>query len=255
MKKAIITTIISIVIISIALLIMPFTLSADMEWKSATENIMVSMFGNTSHYWTNSTGDNVNFVVVTLPGISNGVAIAGEVGLVSATAGTVGFPNSHLFSQDGQWVEVVNTPFGDITIYMPIFVSGIGTPNITTTFNFGSPITIGTEVTLNNANGSYMPVTIEYRWGQSTRTGELVCYKVWINEDGHFQFIFWYPYADNNWVRIYDMEGNMVFEADMPYDNPNLIVDLPDGMYLVKTFHDQPDPIQEFYIGKPAGDM
>ena len=83
------------------------------------------------------------------------------------------------------------------------------------------------------------------------RTLPMTCYRVWINEDGNFQFIFWYPYADNNWVRIYDMDGNMVYEADMPYDNPNLIVDLPDGMYTVKTFSDQPEPLQEFVIGKP----
>ena len=53
------------------------------------------------------------------------------------------------------------------------------------------------------------------------------------------------------WVRIYDMTGNMVHEMDMPYDNPNIIVDLPDGMYTVKTFHDQAEPIQTFVIGKP----
>jgi len=33
------------------------------------------------------------------------------------------------------------------------------------------------------------------------------------------------------------------------YD-PNLIVDLPDGFYTVKTFHDQ-ELLQEFLIGKP----
>ena len=54
-----------------------------------------------------------------------------------------------------------------------------------------------------------------------------------------FQFSFIYPYADNNWVKIYDMAGNMVYEIDMPYDNPNIIADLPNGMYTVKTFHDQ----------------
>ena len=44
----------------------------------------------------------------------------------------------------------------------------------------------------------------------------------------------------------------MVYEIDMPLDNPNIIVDLPDGMYTVKTFHDQTrQPIQEFVIGKP----
>jgi len=52
-------------------------------------------------------------------------------------------------------------------------------------------------------------------------------------------------------VRIYDASSKMVYEIDMPYDNPNLIVDLPDGMYTVKTFHDQPVHLQEFIIGKP----
>jgi len=33
--------------------------------------------------------------------------------------------------------------------------------------------------------------------------------------------------------------------------NPNIIEDLPDGMYTVKTFHDQLEPLQEFIIGKP----
>jgi hypothetical protein len=80
----------------------------------------------------------------------------------------------------------------------------------------------------------------------------MTCWNVWINEDNNFQFIFWYPYKDNNWVRIYDMEGNMVFEVDMPYHDPNLIVDLPDGIYMVKTFNDDPGtPLQEFLIGKP----
>ena len=83
------------------------------------------------------------------------------------------------------------------------------------------------------------------------RIKEMTCYRVWINEDNKFQFVFWYPYKDNNWVRIYDASGKMVYEIDMPYDDPNLIVDLPDGMYTVKTYHDQPEPLQEFIIGKP----
>jgi len=83
------------------------------------------------------------------------------------------------------------------------------------------------------------------------RDSEMKCKQVWVNEDNNFQFSFIYPYADNNWVRIYDMQGNMVYEIDMPLDNPNIIVDLPDGMYTVKTFHDQIAPIQEFVIGKP----
>jgi hypothetical protein len=83
------------------------------------------------------------------------------------------------------------------------------------------------------------------------RTQEMTCKQVWVNEDNMFQFSFIYPYRDNNWIRIYDMAGNMVYETDMPYDNPNIIVDLPDGMYTVKTFNDQPEPIQTFIIGKP----
>jgi len=82
------------------------------------------------------------------------------------------------------------------------------------------------------------------------RTMPMTCYRVWINEDNNFQFLFWYPYRDNNWVKIYDMSGKEVFVIDMPYDNPNLMVDLPDGMYTVKTFNDQPEPIQTFVIGK-----
>lgn len=83
------------------------------------------------------------------------------------------------------------------------------------------------------------------------RDSEMKCKQVWINEDNKFQFSFIYPYKDNNWVRIYDMTGKLVYEIDMPYDNPNIIVDLPDGMYTVKTFNDQPEPIQTFIIGKP----
>jgi hypothetical protein len=83
------------------------------------------------------------------------------------------------------------------------------------------------------------------------RDSEMKCKQVWINEDGMFQFSFIYPYADNNWVRIYDMSGIEVYSIDMPYDNPNIIVDLPDGMYTVKTFTvGSTEPIQTFVIGK-----
>ena len=88
---------------------------------------------------------------------------------------------------------------------------------------------------------------VEPVWVRDT---QMKCKVVWINQDNMFQFSFIYPYADNNWVRIYDMAGNMVYEVDMPYDNPNIIVDLPNGMYTVKTFNDQPEPIQTFVIGK-----
>jgi len=84
------------------------------------------------------------------------------------------------------------------------------------------------------------------------RDVEMTCYQVWINETNNFEFVFWWEYANNNWVKIYDMSGNEVFSIDMPYGNANFVVDLPDGFYTVKTFHDGFEtPIQEFIIGKP----
>jgi hypothetical protein len=91
-------------------------------------------------------------------------------------------------------------------------------------------------------------MTVEPVWIRDT---EMKCKQIWINGDNNFQFSFIYPYANNNWVKIYDMNGKEVYNIDMPYDNPNIIVDLPDGMYTVKTFNDQPVPIQTFVIGKP----
>ena len=66
-----------------------------------------------------------------------------------------------------------------------------------------------------------------------------------------FEMVFLYPYADNNWVRIYDMDGNLVYEVDGPISDPHIVVDLPDGMYIVRTFHAAGHIIQEFLIGKP----
>ena len=83
------------------------------------------------------------------------------------------------------------------------------------------------------------------------RTMPMTCYQVWINDDGNFEFVFWWEYKNNNWVKIYDMEGTEVFSIDMKYGNAKFTADLPDGMYTVKTFHLGETPIQEFIIGKP----
>jgi hypothetical protein len=83
------------------------------------------------------------------------------------------------------------------------------------------------------------------------RDHPLTCYQVWINQDNNFEFIFLWEYANNNWVRIYDMQGDEVFSIDMPYGNAHFEASLPAGMYTVKTFHDQAAPLQEFIIGKP----
>jgi len=84
------------------------------------------------------------------------------------------------------------------------------------------------------------------------RDREMTCFQVWINEDNNFEFVFWWEYYNNNWVKIYDMEGNEVFSIDMEKGNATFEADLPDGMYTVKTFHNGFEtPIQEFLIGKP----
>jgi hypothetical protein len=81
----------------------------------------------------------------------------------------------------------------------------------------------------------------------------MTCDEVFLNMDGNFEFVFWYTYADNNWVKIYDMAGKEVFKIDMPYDNPHFVASLPNGMYAVKTFTvGRTDPIQTFLIGKDA---
>jgi hypothetical protein len=84
------------------------------------------------------------------------------------------------------------------------------------------------------------------------RTHEMTCYQVWINEDNNFEFVFFWEYANNNWVKIYDMAGVEVFSIDMEKGHAHFTAALPDGMYTVKTFHDGfKTPIQEFVIGKP----
>jgi hypothetical protein len=84
------------------------------------------------------------------------------------------------------------------------------------------------------------------------RDVEMTCYQVWINEENNFEFVFWWEYANNNWVKIYDMKGNEVFSIDMEKGNAHFEADLPDGFYTVKTFHNGFEtPIQEFLIGKP----
>ena len=49
----------------------------------------------------------------------------------------------------------------------------------------------------------------------SVRTHAMTCCDVWINQDNDFEFIFYWEYRDNNWVKIYDMAGNEVFSIDL----------------------------------------
>jgi hypothetical protein len=82
------------------------------------------------------------------------------------------------------------------------------------------------------------------------RTMPMSCWQIWINEDNNFQFIFWYPYENKNYIRIYDMEDKLVYDGEILHNDPNLIVNLPDGSYTVRTYYDQ-EMLQEFVIGKP----
>ncbi len=83
------------------------------------------------------------------------------------------------------------------------------------------------------------------------RDHDITCYQVWVNDDNNFEFVFWWEYANNNWVQIYDMSGNLVFEIDMKKGNTHFEAPLPDGMYTVKTLHEAGNILQEFIIGKP----
>ena len=81
---------------------------------------------------------------------------------------------------------------------------------------------------------------------------KMVCASVWVNDNGCFEFVFFYEYADNNHVMIYDTDGNEVFAIDMPYGKASFEACLGDGTYTVKTFHDDMStPLQEFTISKP----
>ena len=83
------------------------------------------------------------------------------------------------------------------------------------------------------------------------RTHEMPCWQINITEDNKFELVFWYEYENNNWITIYDKDGNLVYRKDFPYGQPTVIIDLPDGTYTVKTFHEEGKILQEFVIGKP----
>ncbi len=83
------------------------------------------------------------------------------------------------------------------------------------------------------------------------RDREMQCWQVWINQDNAFEFVFVWEYYNNNHVQIFDMAGNLVFATDMQKGNARFVAALPDGMYMVKTFHEAGHILQEFVIGKP----
>ena len=199
MKKRAIAIIIAVAVLVVTLTLIPVLINADMEWKNFTENLTLT--GDQVHNWSNPTSENVNFVIVTLSSSSglNGT-VAGVGVFVGALVGRVMGNESYLFSQDG--TNGTNPV---------ISVSGIGTPNITTSFTY---------MVSNTAGFIGQTATIEYRWGRSIRTSEFVCNRVWINEDNKFQFSFLYTYADNNWVRIYDIRRSYHTFLDSIFPQP-----------------------------------
>ena len=72
-------------------------------------------------------------------------------------------------------------------------------------------------------------------------------------DNNQVELIFLYPYQDNNWLTIYDSQGNEVYRKDVPHSNPRAVVTLPDGTYTVKTFKSEGHIIQEFTIALPCG--
>ena len=86
---------------------------------------------------------------------------------------------------------------------------------------------------------------------QPVRVNDMTCYQVNLTEDNEFELVFWHEYANNNWITIFDTNGNLVYRKDFPYGHPTVIIDLPGGTYTVKTFHEEGKILQEFVIGKP----
>lgn len=111
--------------------------------------------------------------------------------------------------------------------------------NVTTT------ITNSTTPSLSDLTGTVFAVV-----PGPVRTHEMTCWQIYVNEEGSFEFIFWWEYANNNWVSIYDSQENLVYREDFPKGEPIVEVDLPDGFYTVKTFHEEGNILQEFVIGK-----
>ena len=66
MKKRLILGILVSLVVILTLTLVPMTLNADMEWKSATENLTLPVIDDWVHNWNNPVGENVNFVIVTL---------------------------------------------------------------------------------------------------------------------------------------------------------------------------------------------
>jgi hypothetical protein len=162
--------------------------------------------------------------------------------------------NNFTDSRTTNFTYLKSLPSGTFTINAFLFDNGGGLQSTKAiTFNHvqDSGIDGAAKVVKHKSHAIQVLSIVEPPAPAWVRTGPMVCYQVWVNEDNNFEFVFWWEYKDNNWVKIYDMAGNEVFSIDMPYGDAHFVANLPDGMYTVKTFNDQPEPIQTFIIGKP----
>ena len=239
MKKKLVYLIINIAILISILLVLPVKLYADpvIYTDGNVEMKITPGYYNESNTFSLKYNANVAIGSETMVWMAVGYWNPSyqQIGTLGRTYHITGYP--YEFSMSGNITNVPNLEY-HVQIY---YTNGSGTVINEWMYSLDFALT-------DNPNPTTAPTVVEPVW---VRTMPMTCYQVWVNEDNKFQFVFWYPYRDNNWVRIYDMNDKMVYEIDMPYDNPNLIVDLPDGMYTVKTFTvGSTEPIQTFVIGK-----
>lgn len=81
------------------------------------------------------------------------------------------------------------------------------------------------------------------------RQHELTCWQINIVDEG-YEVILFYLYYNNNWMYVYDMEGNLCFAEDIPKNNPVVTLKLGEGPYRVVLSHEAGKILQEFTIGK-----
>ncbi len=154
---------------------------------------------------------------------------------------------------DGSVDVTLPDSFDPDTMSLKLFVEQINGNNLT---DYASmPVTVilpGTTPASIEAEEAVDVEVLDIEEAPS-RSRPLTVWQVGCNDDGHLEFIFVYPYKDNNWLTIYDMNGNEIHREDISYSNPRTVVSLPDGMYTVKTFHSEGHIIQEFTVGLPCG--
>jgi|GEM_PF-6591275 len=166
------------------------------------------------------------------------------------TASVTAASDNQTLTQDLDFTYPKNSITGTYTINGLLFTDTVP-PVLLSTANTSFEHEQDTGVTRINED---LEITVQVSGETGTvwvRNHDMTCFRVWINQDNDFEFVFWWEYYNNNWVKIYDMEDNEVFSIDMEKGRARFVADLPDGIYTVKTFHEEGEILQEFIIGKP----